>query len=129
MQPSSPMATQTGRTPRERMLVFRNMKHGQCHLEAVERSSALHATTKDVGEHISSAHDEDKANNRNAIMKLSSNIRFLARQGITEVVTEKDIVLNSHTICSTFDLKITLLVPNGWSRKPTCTPSTCKTRC
>ncbi len=103
------------------------MKHGQCHREAVERSITLHTTTKDAGEHISSAHDEDKANNRNVLMKLSFNIRFLTKQGITDVVTEKDIVLTLH-IFSTSDLKINLLVPHGWSRKPTCTPSRCKTR-
>ena len=83
------MATQTGRMPHERRLAFRNLKHGLCHREAVERSITLNATTKDVGEHIASAHDEDKANNRKCLMKLSSNIRFLARQGITDVVTEK----------------------------------------
>ena len=42
-------------------------------------SITLHATTKDVGEHIASADDEDKANNRKCLMKLSSNICFLAR--------------------------------------------------
>ena len=68
MQPSSLMATQTGRMPRERRLAFRNKKNGLCHREAVERSITLHATTKDVGEHISSAHDEDKANNRKCLI-------------------------------------------------------------
>ena len=54
----------------------------QCHREAVERSITLHATTKDAGEHISSAREEDEANNRKAIMKMLSNIRFLGRRGI-----------------------------------------------
>ena len=61
---------------------FSQHERSQCHREAVERGINLHATTKDVGEHISSAHEEDKANNRNALMKILSNIRFLARQGI-----------------------------------------------
>ena len=61
---------------------FSQHERSQCHREAVERGITLHATTKDVGEHISSAHEEDKANNRKALMKILSNIRFLARQGI-----------------------------------------------
>ena len=88
----------------------------------IERNSALHATTKDIGEHISSGHDEDKDNERNVLMKLSSNIRFLARQGIKG---------HSSNFSRIFNLKIPLLVPHGWSRKPTSrpTPSRCKTRC
>ena len=73
MQPSS--------KTRERRKVFRNMKYPS-HREAAERSITLLSTTKDVGEHISSAHEEDKANNRKSIMKIVSNIRFLGRRGI-----------------------------------------------
>ena len=61
---------------------FSQHERSQCHREAVERSIALHATTKDAGEHISSAREEDKANNRKAIMNMLSNIRFLGRRGI-----------------------------------------------
>ena len=59
---------QTGRMPRERRLAFRSMKIWP----VSPRNITLHATTKDVGEHISSAHEEDKANNRKPIMKLLS---------------------------------------------------------
>ena len=61
---------------------FSQHERSQCHREAVERSITLHATTKDAGKHISSARKEDKANNRKAIMKMLSNIRFLGRRGI-----------------------------------------------
>ena len=61
---------------------FSQHERSQCHREAVERSITLHVTTKDASEHIPSAREEDKANNRKAIMKMLSNIRFLARQGI-----------------------------------------------
>ena len=83
--------------PRERRQAFHNMKDGQCHQEAVERSIAIRAMmTKDVGEHISSAHEEDKDNNIKAPIKILSNIRFLARQGIRDVATDKEIILTSH---------------------------------
>ena len=69
---------QTGRMPDERRLAFRSMK-----IWPVSPGNiTLHATTNDVGEHISSAHEEDKANNRKPIMKLLSNTHFLSRQGI-----------------------------------------------
>ena len=61
---------------------FSQHERSQCHREAVERSIALHATTEDAGEHISSAREEDKANNTKAIMNMLSNIRFLGRRGI-----------------------------------------------
>ena len=111
-------ATLTGRMPRERRLAFRNMKDDQCHREAVEISITLHATTKDVGDcdHISSAHEEDNANNRKPLMKMLSNIRVLVRQGITDVVTDKEIILTSHRFF-TFELKTILLMPHCWSRK------------
>ena len=61
---------------------FLQHERSQCHREAVEISITLHVTTKDAGEHISSAREEDKANNIKAIMKMLSNIRFLGRRGI-----------------------------------------------
>ncbi len=64
---------------------FSQHERSQCHREAVERSITLHPTTKDAGEHISSAREEDKANNRKAIIKMLSNTRFgqfLGRWGI-----------------------------------------------
>ena len=61
---------------------FSQHERSQCHREAVERSITLHPTTKDAGEHISSAREEDKANNRKAIMNMLSNTRFLCRRGM-----------------------------------------------
>ena len=61
---------------------FSQHERSQCHRESVERSITFHATTKDAGEHISSAREEDNANNRKGIMEMLSNIRFLGRPGI-----------------------------------------------
>ena len=41
----------------------------------------LPANTRDVGEHLSAEHEEEKATNRNSLLKVLSNLRFLARQG------------------------------------------------
>ena len=90
LQPSWPKSTQTG------TICFPQHEISQWHREAVERSITLHLTTKDVGEHISSVHEQDKANNRTAVMKMLSNIRFLARQDITNVGTDNEIILTSH---------------------------------
>ena len=61
---------------------FSQHEISQCHREAVERSITIHTTTKDAGEHISSAREEDKAINRKTITKIVSNIHLLCRRRI-----------------------------------------------
>lgn len=58
--------------------------HEQCnsHKEALERSVTLPKETKDVGELLSQAHAAEKKQNRECLLKILSNIRFLARQGL-----------------------------------------------
>ena len=56
---------------------FSQHEKSQCHREAVERSITLYVTTNNAGEHISSSREKDNANNRKAIVKSLSNIRFL----------------------------------------------------
>ena len=57
--------------------------HEQCgtHKTAVEAVITLPATTKDVGELLSSVHASEKATNRHCLLKILSNLRFFARQG------------------------------------------------
>ena len=57
--------------------------HEQCatHKRAVEAVITLPATTKDVGELLSSVHASEKATNRQCLLKILSNLRFFARQG------------------------------------------------
>ena len=52
-----------------------------CHKEALERLVSLPSVVKDVGESISQIHEEEKVYNRHVLLKILSNIRFLARQG------------------------------------------------
>ena len=56
---------------------FSQHEKSQWHREAVERSITLHVMTNNAGEHISSSREEDNANNKKAIVKSLSNIRFL----------------------------------------------------
>ena len=53
-----------------------------CHKEAVERLLTLPANTRDVGD-LSAEHEEEKATNRKNLLKILSNLRFLARQGLS----------------------------------------------
>ena len=56
----------------------------QCnsHKEAVLRSVTLPKETKDVGEMLSQEYADEKKENRECLLKILSNIRFLARQGM-----------------------------------------------
>ena len=62
-------------------VAFRAHETSLCHKEAVEMVLTLPATTKDVGELLSSAHAHEKAVNRHCLVKVISTLRFLARQG------------------------------------------------
>lgn len=42
----------------------------------------LPATTRDIGEMCSSQHSKDKHDHRVCFLKILSNVRFLARQGL-----------------------------------------------
>ena len=58
--------------------------HEQCisHKEAVLRFVKLPKETKDIGDMLSQAHADDKKDNRQCLLKILANIRFLARQGL-----------------------------------------------
>jgi len=59
---------------------FQQHEASACHKEAVERVFTLPSTTKDIGEALSSAHAQEKLENRQCLLKIISNLRFLARQ-------------------------------------------------
>ncbi|XP_053398113.1 zinc finger MYM-type protein 1-like [Mercenaria mercenaria] len=61
---------------------FKKHENSECHKEAVERSITLPKQTKDIGETLSSAHAQEKMNNRHQLLKILRSIRFLARQGL-----------------------------------------------
>ena len=57
-------------------------QQSNCHKRAVELMVTLPRTTKDVGELLSLTHSQEKLANRQYLLKVTQNIRFLARQGI-----------------------------------------------
>lgn len=61
---------------------FRKHQDSDCHKEAVERKLKLPRETKDIGEVLSAAHSEEKTHNRQQMLTILRNIRFLARQGL-----------------------------------------------
>ena len=60
--------------------VFRQHEVTRCRKEAIERIVTLPATTSDIGEMLSKAHAQEKRKNGEVLLKILSNLRFLARQ-------------------------------------------------
>ena len=61
---------------------FNNHEHSTVHKKAVELVVTLPKSTRDVGELLSSAHAQEKRANRQYLLKVIQNVRFLARQGL-----------------------------------------------
>ena len=61
---------------------FNNHETSACHKEAVLRTITLPATTQDNGECLSKEHQREKMERQQCLLKILSNIRFLARQGL-----------------------------------------------
>ena len=61
---------------------FKGHEASDCHIEAVERTIVLPSTTDDIGETLSSEHSAEKSVARQALMKILSNVKFLARQAL-----------------------------------------------
>ena len=53
-----------------------------CHKESVQSMIVRPRTTRDIGEQLSEIHSCDKKDNRQLLLKILQNIRFLARQNI-----------------------------------------------
>ena len=54
----------------------------KCHKEAIMKMVTLPATTTDIAESLSVQHKQEKLERRQCFLKVLSNIRFLARQGL-----------------------------------------------
>lgn len=57
-------------------------ERSDCHREAVEHLLNSPAKKQDTREHLPAEHEEEKAVNRRNLLKILSNIQFLARQGL-----------------------------------------------
>ena len=63
--------------------VFRCHELSSCHKEAIEMVITLPATTKHIGELLSSILAEDRKNNRLMLLHILGVVRFLGRQGLS----------------------------------------------
>ena len=61
---------------------FPNHESSRCHKDSVLKTVTLPATTRDVGESLSSQLAKDRLERRQCFLKLLSNVRFLARQAL-----------------------------------------------
>ena len=61
---------------------FRRHELSKCHQDAVQVMIVLPRTVRDIGETLSSAHAQNKAENRRVLLKILQNMKFLGRQGI-----------------------------------------------
>lgn len=61
---------------------FPNHELSKCHKDSVLKTVTLPATTRDVGESLSSQLAEDRRERRQCFLKIFSNVRFLARQAL-----------------------------------------------
>ena len=74
----------TGYTNWKDMCVkFQNHEASNCHKGALPKSVTLPATTQDIDKCSSSQVANEKCNCRQCFLKIFSNLKFLARQGLT----------------------------------------------
>ena len=61
---------------------FKNHEASASHKEALQVVMVIPATCSDVGEMLSREHAQEKSENRQCLLRILSNIRFLSRQGL-----------------------------------------------
>ena len=61
---------------------FTAHEQSNCHKEAVMKIISLPATTNDIGESLSQLHKKEKLERQQCFLKILTNIKILARQGI-----------------------------------------------
>ena len=61
-------------------VAFRNHEDSAVHRKSVEMLYTLPRTTKDIGETLSESYANEKKKNREYLLKILQNVRFLARQ-------------------------------------------------
>ena len=61
---------------------FRRHEQSKCHRDAVQAMIILPNCTQDIGESLSTAHMQNKADARKVFVKILQNVKLLGRQGI-----------------------------------------------
>ena len=63
-------------------LAFKKHEKSDCHREAVQVSIVLPKSCEDVGDMLSSQYAQKKKHNRECLLRIISNLKFLGRQGL-----------------------------------------------
>ena len=69
-------------TWKEATVAFKSHESSSCHREAMQMIVELPKTWPDVGEMLSREHATEKGQNRDCLLKIISNLKFLARRGL-----------------------------------------------
>jgi len=67
---------------KDAIAAFRKHEESECHKSAIEAIVTLPSQCKDITEHSSKQISSDKRDNRQCLLKIISNARYLARQGL-----------------------------------------------
>ena len=62
--------------------VFKNHESSDCHKQAIQMTVTIPSTIKDVGEQLSTAHAQEKHDNRHCFTKILKCLQYLARQSL-----------------------------------------------
>ena len=79
--------------------IFKKHDDSDVHKHAVEKLHIIPRTTRYIGESLNAAHEKEKRMNREYLLKVLQNIRFLARQGKLYVVMETKMTVTSFSFC------------------------------
>ena len=101
--------------PRE---AFRSHASTKCHKESIEKVVTLTETTNDIGESLSSSYANEIDQNKNMLLKIFENIRFLARQNCRSEVIEMNLIVTSYN-CLNFVWLTTVQCSSGYKRGQT----------
>ena len=67
---------------KDAITLFKKHQDSDVHKEAMEKLYILPRTTKDIDESLSQTHAKEKKQNRQYLLKVLQNVRFIARQGL-----------------------------------------------
>ena len=67
---------------KDAIMVYKKHEGSDCHKSSIEAIVTLPLQCKDIGEQLSNQVASEKRDNRQCLLKVLSNLRYLARQGI-----------------------------------------------
>ena len=87
---------------KDAIIAFKKHEPSECNKEAVQVSVVLPRTCLDVGEMLSSQHAKEKKENRECLLKILSNLKFLAHQAKLKLHLSGALFVGINTMCIAF---------------------------